>query len=369
ISQNKLLRIRRKGLFWGWLGLSSGGRIWGVLQVQIIWFNFETVQVTWNASEYPGTNLTFLYRFDSGDTYDQCTNYILQHDLTAGCTLDAEQDEILYFSIENGTHPLLTQSHWISYYLKPGSPRDLSFLWQQEAVTVTCPDLLYDGFLYEVQHRSTFDTSWQSQEEETCNVTIEGLDTEKCYCFRARVKTTESSYGPDAYPSDWSEVTCWHGGQPTDLCPDKLLHPKFTRFILICSLVTLLTVCLLLVSLWKLGRVRELLIPSVPDPKSSFSGLFEQHHGNFQEWIKDTQNVALLQKMRSPGEQDCGPEDALIVQVAKTPGTVDALCPKTQHGESSGGSSRLPHLPPQGGDVVSLGGFTFVMSDSSYVTL
>lgn len=32
------------------------------LHPQIINFNFEVVQVTWNASKYPGTNLTFLYK-------------------------------------------------------------------------------------------------------------------------------------------------------------------------------------------------------------------------------------------------------------------------------------------------------------------
>lgn len=34
----------------------------GVLQLQMINFNFEAVQVTWNASQYSGTNLTFLYK-------------------------------------------------------------------------------------------------------------------------------------------------------------------------------------------------------------------------------------------------------------------------------------------------------------------
>ena len=29
-------------------------------------------------------------------------------------------------------------------------------------------------------------------------------------------------------------------------------------------------------------RVKKLLVPSVPDPKFTFPGLFESHHGNFQ---------------------------------------------------------------------------------------
>uniref|UniRef100_A0A2K6EU40 Cytokine receptor-like factor 2 n=2 Tax=Propithecus coquereli TaxID=379532 RepID=A0A2K6EU40_PROCO len=320
------------------------------LQVQIIWFNFETVRVTWNVSEHSGTNLTFLYTFGQRE--------------------ESRPNAARYF--QRGGLSVSTQEVTlcrVPFSVKPASPGDLAFLWRPEEVTVTCPDLPYDGLLYEVQHRSTFDTSWQSKQEDTCNVTIEGLDAQKCYCFRARVKTTEASYGPDTYPSDWSQVTCWHGGQPRDSCPDKPVNAKFPKFILICSLVTLLTLCLLLLSLWKLGRVRKLLIPSVPDPKSSFSGLFEQHRGNFQEWIKDTQNVAQLHKMGSGGERDCGPEDVLVVQLAKTPTTVDALTPRTGEGESSGGSPQLARRAPQGGDMVSVGGFTFVMNDSSYVTL
>lgn len=53
----------------------------------------------------------------------------------------------------------------------------------------------------------------QSKEGETCNVTMQGLDSEKCYFFRARVKTLESSYGSDTYPSDWSKVTHQQRGQ------------------------------------------------------------------------------------------------------------------------------------------------------------
>ncbi|XP_012662591.1 cytokine receptor-like factor 2 [Otolemur garnettii] len=292
------------------------------LQFQIIYFNFETVQVTWNASEFSGVNLTFFYTFSSNGEYDQCTRYILQHGHTVGCLLDTKDDEILYFSIRNGPQPVLTESRWINEYVKPSSPRDLHFLWCGEQVTVTCSDLPYTDLVYEVQHRSTFDTTWQHH-------------------------------------------------LISDSCPEeqKGVQPKLPRFILICSLVSLLTMWLLLLSLWKLRRVKNLLIPSIPDPKASFPGLFEQHQGNFQEWIKDTQNVAQLNKMGSGGEQDCGPEDALVVQVANVPKMMGTVCPKMGDGESSGDSLQFPHQLPKGGDVVSLGGFTFVTSDNSYVML
>ncbi|XP_054329190.1 cytokine receptor-like factor 2 isoform X2 [Pongo pygmaeus] len=305
------------------------------VQIQIIYFNLETVQVTWNASKYSRTNLTFHYRFSGDEAYDQCTNYLLQEDHTSGCLLDAEQrDDILYFSIRNGTHPVFTASRWIVYYLKPSSPKHVSFSWHQDAVTVTCSDLSYGDLLYEVQYRSPFDMEWQGE-----------------------------GYGG----------LIWARHIPKRLVRDSCAEtptppkPKLSRFILISSLAILLMVPLLLLSLWKLWRVKKFLMPSVPDPKSIFPGLFEIHQGNFQEWITDTQNVAHLNKMAG-AEQESGPEEPLVVQLAKTeaesPRTLD---PQTEDKEASRGSLQLPHQPLQGGDVVTIGGFTFVMNDSSYV--
>ncbi|KAL4687958.1 hypothetical protein H8957_004739 [Semnopithecus entellus] len=359
-------------LLGGWMALGQVRTGEGV-QIQIIYFNLETVQVTWNATHDPRSNLTFHYTFNPDEAYDQCTIYILQEGHTSGCLLDAEQqDDILYFSIRNGTHPVFTASRWIYYYLKPGSPKQVSFSWHQDVVTVTCSDLSYRGLLYEVQYRSPFDTEWQSKQENTCNVTIEDLDAEKCYAFRARVKAMEDVYGPDTYPSDWSEVTCWQRGETRDSCPQTRTppKPKLSKFILVSSLAILLMVSLLLLSLWKLWRVKKFLMPSVPDPKSTFPGLFEIHQGNFQEWITDTQNVAHLPKMAG-AEPESGPEDSLVVQLAKTEADAPrTLEPQTEEKEAARGPLRLPHQPPlPGGDVVTLGGFTFVMNDSAYVAL
>uniref|UniRef100_A0A673VS85 Cytokine receptor like factor 2 n=1 Tax=Suricata suricatta TaxID=37032 RepID=A0A673VS85_SURSU len=134
----------------------------GALQVQIINFNFEAVQVTWNRSEPPsGTNLTFFYTLSSDADGKQCPHYILQDDRTAGCVLEARKDEILCFSVGDGAAVLVQKCEWISAYLKPSSPRALTFRWHREAVTVSCSELPYKRLLYEVQFKSTFDTEWQ----------------------------------------------------------------------------------------------------------------------------------------------------------------------------------------------------------------
>lgn len=343
------------------------------LQLHIICFNFETVQVTWDASAHVGTNLTFFYTFTQEAGYSPCTNYTLQQGHTSGCLLEG-RDDILYFSIRNGSQLLLSKSQWMSDYLKPRSPEDVHFLWHPEGVSVMCSDLPYGGLLYEIQFRSNFDTEWESREARTCNVTLGGLDTQKCYSFRARVKTTEAQYGPHATPSDWSEVTHWQRAELRDSCQEKQGPPgtRFPKFILICSAVTLLTLSLLLLLLWKLQRVKRLLVPSVPDPKGKFPGLFEHHQGNFQEWITDTQNVVLLKKAESL-EQESPSEEALVIHLLKTePEAPASTAPsRLQLGEDGApaGSPRLRPQAPQGGDVVFLGDFAFVMNDNSYMML
>ncbi|XP_070112872.1 cytokine receptor-like factor 2 isoform X2 [Equus caballus] len=225
----------------------------GPLQVQIINFNFKTVQVTWNSSGSPGVNLTFSYSFRPNEGDSSCPEYILEDGRTVGCVLQAEGDGILSFSIRRGTRPLLAKSQWISSYLKPDPPGDLTFRWHEEAVTVTCSELPHKSLLYEIQYKSTFDPEWQAEEGRSCNVSIPGLDPDKCYFFRARARTMEAAYGPDTYPSDWSEVAHQQRGRRRDSCQEQRLFP---RFVLISGAVAFLTVVLLLVSLWKLRRSR-----------------------------------------------------------------------------------------------------------------
>ncbi|XP_036996179.2 cytokine receptor-like factor 2 [Artibeus jamaicensis] len=348
---------------------ASGGIAAGeVSPFHIINFNFETVQVTWNASKHTGANFTFRYRF-RGDNYSQCPSYLLQHRLTVGCVLQAKGDSVMDFSIGNGTHLVLSHSTWISDFLKPGSPRDLQFHWHEGALTVTCSDLPYRGLRYEVQHKSIFDEQWQSTEEDTCNVTIKALDAARCYSFRARVTAKESSYGPHTYPSDWSEVAHRQRGEPRDSCQKT---PLSSKFIVVYGMVAVLIVFLLPLTLWKLHRVKKLLVPRVPDPKVTFPGLFESHHGNFQEWIKDTQNIAVLSKVEDE-EQESILAEPLLVQLprtkAETPAATVTDPSHPQTVQTAGDPDPLLRPPAPGKEQVSLGGFTFVVDDNAYVTL
>lgn len=93
-----------------------------------------------------------------------------------------------------------------------------------------------------------------------------------------------------------------------------------------------------------------------------------------QEWIKDTQNVTQLDKVEER-EQECVLEDAPMVQHPKaetetpTDTTTDPLCLHTEDKEATRDPRQPLQQAPQGEEVISLGAFTFVMGDNSYVTL
>ncbi|XP_055965623.1 cytokine receptor-like factor 2, partial [Sorex fumeus] len=339
------------------------------LDVQLVNFNYEFLQVTWNASGHGTTNLTFWYKLSNRENFTQCPQYLLQGGLTSGCHLQQKlEDVMLYLQLRNGSDLVLSRNMYISDYLKPASPGRLHFQWlEEDALTVTCAGLNFPDLLYEIQHRTVFDSEWQSQAEETCNVTILGVDAHKCYSFRARVRTQEHSYGPDAHPSDWSPVVHQQGRTRAESCPPPPPPDASSRtlpkFVVACGLVVVLTLLLTPLSLWKLQRVKRILLPSVPDPRVTFPGLFDTHQGDFQEWIEQTQNVGRM----DTSCPDRAPEETLLVPwtVEESPSpavtTAPSLPPESPE--------RTPG-PPPGDDsqLVHLQEFTFVLHDDAYVT-
>lgn len=213
------------------------------------------------------------------------------------------------------------------------------------------------------------DRSPQSTVAPVCNATFAGLDLERCHLFRARVKTEEAFFSSDVAPSNWTRVAHWWGAAPQASClqPLQRLWSPWTRFLLVCSLVSLLAVALLVVGLWKAQRVKRVLMPAVPDPSSSFRGLFEQHHGDFQEWISYTQRLAPWRKAPA-GEQEPAAEQPLQVQLSRVDTQLPAA-PSPRQEEAPAGSPRPPLPEPQVGSLASLGGFAFVVTDSAYMTL
>ncbi|XP_054979605.1 cytokine receptor-like factor 2 [Sorex araneus] len=303
-------------------------------------------------------------RLSGTENFTQCPWYLLQEGLTSGCLLQEELgDVMLYLRLVNGTDVLLTRNMYISDYLKPASPGRLQFRWLGDTLRVTCAGLNYSDLLYEIQHKTLFDPEWQSQAEDTCNVTLLGVDASKCYSFRARVRPLEHSYGPDALPSDWSPEVHQQGRTPAESCPRGRPSRTLPKFVLVCGLVLVLTLLLTALSVWKLQRVKRLLLPSVPDPSASFPGLFEAHQGDFQcslqAWIQRTQNV------------DTALPDGVLEETLVEPWASEeprSLAVTTAPSLEPVAPQRTPGPAPGQGQRVQLQELTFVVQEDAYVT-
>ncbi|XP_069865390.1 cytokine receptor-like factor 2 isoform X2 [Dipodomys merriami] len=255
--------------------------------LRLLCLDLHTVLVTWDHGGH--ANLSLHYRFDEEVAWGPCGAYAVQAGLTAGCALGVRGD-ILHLTLRDGGQALLNLSRYVADFLKPATLRDLRFLWSPDGaqVTVRCPDLPYRGLSYQVQHRATHDPAWQTHQETTCAVTVPGLDPGLCLSFRARAAPRPAVYGSEAQPGDWTRETHWRGGRPAERCEPSPASIPALGLALPCGLAASL---LLLLCVWRLSRVKQRLLPWVPDPRGSFPGLFETHHGHFQEWILHTQAV------------------------------------------------------------------------------
>lgn len=126
---------------------------------------------------------------------------------------------------------------------------------------------------------------------------------------------------------------------------------------------------------WLLERLRGCSAGDpCTNPPSSLLGsvCLYLHHDVLrpQEWIKDTQNVGQGSRTEDR-EQECSLEDTLLVLLPKAegeaPGPPPPGSPPVQK-EAPEDPSQVPGQPPRG-ELLSLSGFTFVMSENSYVTL
>uniref|UniRef100_K7E5G5 Cytokine receptor-like factor 2 n=1 Tax=Monodelphis domestica TaxID=13616 RepID=K7E5G5_MONDO len=341
------------------------------VSIQIINFNYERTQVKWNISDYlMKKNLTFLYGLDKASPSKQCPHYILDQGYTVGCVFKTGDNRLTYL-LKGEDRIIERKNVRLSNYLKPNSPTNLNFTWREDSVTIKCPDLPIRGLSYEIQYKSTFDLEWQLNMNKICSIKIDGLNSEKCYFFRARVITRMAIYGSKTYPSDWSPVTHWRRSKLEDSCSEaaEKLSPKYIY--LITSLVILLAIFLLFLFLRKSARIKKLLMPVVPDPKYSFPGLFDYHQGNFQEWIQDTENVTSPTKVEHL-EQECVVEEGHIEELPKKE-TKDKVGKAIQEypklNEDNLSSNQASFGLPQGSSTICLGDLNFVMNDNMYVVL
>ncbi|XP_038947530.1 cytokine receptor-like factor 2 isoform X4 [Rattus norvegicus] len=242
-----------------------------------------------------------------------------------------------------------------AWTVRPRPPWNVTLSWVGDTVAVSCPSHSYPGLEYEVQHRDDFDPEWQSTSAPFCNLTVGGLDPGRCYDFRVRATPQDFYYGPEARPSKWTGVASLQGVGPTGSCTGPTLPrtpgTPTPPLALACGLAVALLTLVLLLALLRMRRVKEALLPGVPDPRGSFPGLFEKHHGNFQAWIADSQ--------------------AAVPTVPEQDKDDDVIRPQTKGVETQEEDDVIAPGSPclGGGALMSVGGASFLMGDSGYTTL
>ncbi|NWH61088.1 CRLF2 factor, partial [Geococcyx californianus] len=348
------------------------------IHTTIVNFNNEKMQITWEARQlFPHENVSFSYTFDEGNhkIWKSCPIYLLDQDYNYGCLFETE-GPTLAISIRNsnGSEELYSKGLKSDYYIKPNRPENVTFFWKEDTVTVSCnkPKRGAKCLTLELQYKSKFDKDWQSRISKCCSVGEQGFDPEKCYNFRVRLKRLVPLCNVVHYSSDWEAETFWMNGTLLDSCDDDKKSQSNTVIFLSCLLAVLLLMLILLILLCKWQRVRKSVIPVIPDPKYIFADLFNDHNGNFQEWIDKT-DPAVLQTKLEYEEPECIIEAESQQEDEKNSdkqgswektfpfsGTVETDGPKT---------AQVACLMPTSTTIASFAGFQILMNDDMYVML
>ncbi|EDL84499.1 thymic stromal-derived lymphopoietin, receptor [Rattus norvegicus] len=333
------------------------GGVGDTLSVAIVCHDLESVEVTWGpGSAHHGLSANLSLEFRYGNQVPQpCPHYFLLDSVRAGCVLPMGKGLLEVVLREGGGAKLFSRKKKASAWLRPRPPWNVTLSWVGDTVAVSCPSHSYPGLEYEVQHRDDFDPEWQSTSAPFCNLTVGGLDPGRCYDFRVRATPQDFYYGPEARPSKWTGVASLQGVGPTGSCTGPTLPrtpgTPTPPLALACGLAVALLTLVLLLALLRMRRVKEALLPGVPDPRGSFPGLFEKHHGNFQAWIADSQ--------------------AAVPTVPEQDKDDDVIRPQTKGVETQEEDDVIAPGSPclGGGALMSVGGASFLMGDSGYTTL
>ncbi|NXU89625.1 CRLF2 factor, partial [Xiphorhynchus elegans] len=349
------------------------------INTTIINFNNEKMQITWAARElFHRENVSFSYTFDEGKhkVWKPCPTYLLDQDYNTGCLFKTE-GPTLAISIRNsnGSEELFSKKLKSDFYIKPNRPENVTFLWKDDTVTVTCnkPERAVKCLQLELQYKSTFDKGWQSRTSRCCSVGDQGFDPRKCYSFRVRLKRLVPHCNVVNYSSDWEAETYWMNGTLIDSCDaDDITSQSNTVTVLSCSLAVLLMMLILLILLCKWQRLQMSVMPAVPDPKYIFVDLLNDHNGNFQEWLDKTDHVLLQTKLEYE-EPDCITEAESQQEDEKNSDKqrpLEKIFPFSGTAENSDlKAAQIACLIPASNTIASFAGFHILMNDDMYVML
>nr|XP_009664715.1 PREDICTED: cytokine receptor-like factor 2 [Struthio camelus australis] len=348
------------------------------IRTTIVNFNNEQMQITWAARElFPGENVSFSYTFEGGQqkVWKSCPTYLLDQGYNSGCLFKTE-GSTLAISImnSNGSKEFFSKRLKSDFYIKPNRPENVTFLWKDDTVTVSCsePRRAVKCLRLELQYKSKFDKEWQSRSSKCCSVGEQGFDPRKCYSFRVRLKRLVPYCNVVNYSSDWEAETFWMNGTSLDSCDDDIKSQSNTIILLSCMLAVLLMIFVLLILLCKWQRLRKSVMPVIPDPKYVFADLFNDHNENFQEWIDKTEH-AMVQTKLEYEESECIIEEESQQEDKKKSdkeGPMDNVFSFSEAAENNHPTlARNAYLMPTSNTTVSLAGFQILMNDDMYVML
>ncbi|NXA78323.1 CRLF2 factor, partial [Thryothorus ludovicianus] len=352
------------------------------INTTIINFNNEKMEISWATREsFPNENVSFFYTFDEGKhkVWKPCTTYLLDQDYNSGCHFKTE-GPTLAISIRNsnGSEELFSKRLKADFYIKPSPPENVTFFWEEDTVTVSCNKPQRNAWCLrlELQYKSKFDKEWQSRTSKCCSVGEHGFDPRKCYSFRVRLGRLVPHCNVVHYSSDWEAETFWMNGTLLDSCDDDITPQSKAVIVLCCSLAVLL-MFILLILLCKWQRIQMSVLPAIPDPKYTFSDLFNEHNGNLQEWLDKNDHVALQTKQEyeepeSITEADIQQEDGKNNDRKNSDkqGSLEKIFTFSGAAENNDdNAAEIACLIPASNTMAPFSGLNILMNDDTYVML
>nr|AGQ17910.1 interleukin 2 receptor, gamma [Ginglymostoma cirratum] len=272
--------------YWIWLiVLSNVALSMQAEDLNCIVYNDEFMECRWNHTEGK-PNITLFYWYTSKPK-QECMNYIQENDYNVGCYFS--KDNIIEFeqfsvyrngSNDSGSISFGTVTFYLQNQVKLYPPTNLTLNMSENNELVLSwepPAKLLKCRMYEIRHRSNKDKDWQVQViNAQTKYVLASVDPEKFYTFQVRSKTNQYCASTKLW-SEWSPAIQW-GIDHSQSEGSAGLRTTITVF-------SLLGLMLLVVIVTKNERLKVIIIPKIPNPGRSFDPLFNNHNGNFQDWL------------------------------------------------------------------------------------
>uniref|UniRef100_A0A803KC97 Cytokine receptor-like factor 2-like D2 domain-containing protein n=1 Tax=Xenopus tropicalis TaxID=8364 RepID=A0A803KC97_XENTR len=230
---------------------------------------------------------------------------------------------------------------WILMPVSPGlyAPTNVTFKWDNQMLFImtsypefknTKTKLKYHCFQLNMQIKSSSAIKWEdpwmlpdcmNSESFFCSILNPSFDPEKCYLIRLQFEVLGMCSFEQVQQSDWGQVIFSRNGTLLDSCPVEHVS---NRLIVLLAIILPLVICVIALLPCIIKRIKKRVFPIVPDPKHKFIGLFEDHSGNFQQWVKkvnDEMHTDALdekEKEEKKEEEKEEEEEQLIVEKWET---------------------------------------------------